>query len=442
MTIHHPVWWDEATNDDLTSQLDQQVVKPSCDVAIIGGGFTGLTAGIELLKLGYSVQIFEKQQALQGASARAFGSIAIGCSSPLVKLQQKLGKDHGERVWLENSFAAQNMKDFITDNRFACDFYEGGHIKVALAKDQAAMIEKETTSWQQLLPQADIKLLDSHEVSKHWPGVKVHAGLLDEESAAINPYKLSRAMLLRFLELGGTFNQSCAVTDVKTMHKGLQIRHEKGVTACNEMLQATNGYTDQLCSFTKKRILPVGSYMIASKPLSREQVALFGEKRRTFTTAFNFKQYCRVDHNNRLVFGGRFGLSSGVAPEKAQVELNKFARYYFPELEFDISHVWGGNLGMTFDLMPHVGYRESGNNRFWYAMGYCGRGLPMTVLAGQHVARQINESLTGGQHHDSLNMQQLPFHAFPPLKSSPFFLPLVTAWYRWLDRRMIKLIEN
>jgi glycine/D-amino acid oxidase-like deaminating enzyme len=203
----------------------------------------------------------------------------------------------------------------------------------------------------------------------------------------------------------------------------------QGTLRADHVLIATNGYTDRLTAWLQRRIIPIGSYIIATEPLPAEVAARLSPKRRMMFDTKHFLYYFRLSADNRLIFGGRAGFmpeTPNTVRESAAI-LRRGMLEVYPELgEVSIAYAWGGTLGFTFDLLPHAGQTPEGLH---YALGCGGHGVAMLSYLGACVARQIS-----GEKIDN-PLFRLPFPTAPAglYHGKPWFLPLAGLYYRVLD---------
>jgi glycine/D-amino acid oxidase-like deaminating enzyme len=189
---------------------------------------------------------------------------------------------------------------------------------------------------------------------------------------------------------------------------------------------ATNGYTGAATPQFRRRIIPIGSYIIATSALDPDLARRLIPRRRMIFDTKNFLYYFRLSPDNRMIFGGRaafFPATAGTIRESAQILQRDMVRV-FPELaNAPIAHAWGGTLGFTFDIYPHAGQLDG----LWYAMGYAGHGVAMATFLGQQMADRI---LGQGGYNP---FEGLVFPTVPFYTGNPWFLPLAALWHRFLD---------
>lgn len=398
----------------------------ACDALIVGGGITGLVAGIELRAAGLNVMICEASAPGEGASGRAFGSIAIGSAAAMADLIARFGRDRGTRLWLEASDAASALAAYIDRNSLDCDYRRTGHLRLAACASQESGLVADHRAWGAQLGEDAVHLLSADALRNELPGSAFRMALLDEATATIDPYRYVAALLARFLAEGGCYLSNCVVTAVVRGKDGFQIRHTGGETRAREVLVATNGQTGPLVPWLHRRVVQVGSYMVSTEPLPPATLALFHARRRVCTTAFTMKNYFRLDTEGQMVFGGRSSLSADRPLPMIAAELRSSMLGYFPMLEdIRIAHVWGGRLSFTFDNTPHLGQHDG----LHHALGYCGRGLPMATQFGRAIASRMLGGPDLAPEHAATIFPQRWYY-----RGKPWFLPLVAAYYRRKDR--------
>jgi glycine/D-amino acid oxidase-like deaminating enzyme len=192
-----------------------------------------------------------------------------------------------------------------------------------------------------------------------------------------------------------------------------------------EVLLATNGYTTQLVPRARQGIFPAGSYIICTEPLSLELQNDVSPRGRMFFDSLNFLNYFRLTPDGRMLFGGRHNLSTSLDVYESARSLRERMVEVFPQLAAaKVTHSWTGKLGLTFDLMPHIGQADG----VWYAMGYCGHGVAVASKLGREAAQII-----AGERASSL-FREISHMRTPVTHLDRYYLPFVSAWYRMMDK--------
>jgi glycine/D-amino acid oxidase-like deaminating enzyme len=191
-----------------------------------------------------------------------------------------------------------------------------------------------------------------------------------------------------------------------------------------EVLVATNGYTDRLIPRLKARIFPVGSYIIVTEPLPPALQAEISPKGRMFYDSKWFLNYFRLTPDGRLLWGGRNNLSTNLDLQESARRLRQQMVRTFPQVQdIPTTHTWTGQLGLTFDLMPHIG-RIDGVH---YALGYCGHGLSIATYLGREAGLLLAGEKT------SSPFAEIPHQTYFFYRHRPWFLPFAAHYYRFLD---------
>ncbi len=205
-----------------------------------------------------------------------------------------------------------------------------------------------------------------------------------------------------------------------------KVATNRGTLAAADLLVATNGYTDEGARWLRRRLVPIGSYIIATEPLSADHAAALIPKRRMVFDTRHFLHYYRVTADQRMLFGGRaqFARPKGDAIGRAAAVLHHDMVGVFPSLASTrIEYAWGGNVAFTRDLLPHAGRFGEAH----YSAGYCGHGVAMGTYLGATIARVM-----AGEQADCPLLDR-PFRPVPLYRATRWFLPVVGACYKLLD---------
>jgi glycine/D-amino acid oxidase-like deaminating enzyme len=406
-----------------------QTLPARVDVAIVGGGYTGLSAARELARRGAHVAVCEARTIGWGASSRNGGMVLTGLKSSAGKLVKQLGLETTRDLFCLSLDAINYVEQAIRSEGIACDFRRCGHIELAYKPSHVAGLEKEAELLQTQF-RHPVRLVDKAGLSEEIGSPLYHGGLVDETSAGVNPAQYVIGLAQAAERAGAGLFERVRVTEIAKSTDGhFTLATSQGTLRADHVLIATNGYTDRLTAWLQRRIIPIGSYIIATEPLPAEVAARLSPKRRMMFDTKHFLYYFRLSADNRLIFGGRAGFmpeTPNTVRESAAI-LRRGMLEVYPELgEVGIAYAWGGTLGFTFDLLPHAGQTPEGLH---YALGCGGHGVAMLSYLGACVARQIS-----GEKIDN-PLFRLPFPAAPAglYHGKPWFLPLAGLYYRVLD---------
>jgi glycine/D-amino acid oxidase-like deaminating enzyme len=393
------------------------------DVAIIGGGFTGLSCARTLAKAGVSVVVLDRETIGWGASSRNAGITGCGLKAGAPTIFKKYGEEYGRKFWQASLDALDLIKELIQEESIDCDWQQNGDLCVAYKPSHFENF-KSKIEWHQKNLGHTLQLLHPAELSSEIGSNAYFGGIVDHHGAALHPAKLVFGLAQVAVGYGAQLVEEAGVFKIEKNAAGYTLHTIKGEIRVKEILLATNGYTDQLMPKLKPRIFAGGSYSIVTEPLSPEMQAEINPKSRVFWDSKWFLNYFRLTPDGRLLWGGRNNLSPTLDLHESAKMLTAGMLRAFPQLEGNpISHSWTGQLGLTFDLMPHIGRI----NGIYYALGYGGHGLHTALLLGREVAQ-----LLIGEKSSSPFME-ISHQTYFFYRNKPWFLPLAALNFRIRD---------
>lgn len=395
-----------------------------CDLAVIGGGLTGLSTALHAARGGAAVVLLEQEQIGWGASTRNAGMALTGLKLAPEQLVQRYGRERARRFYRTSLDALAFVQNLIEQEKLACDFHRCGDLCVAYRPSHY----KGLIASQKFLHEAfehRTELVAAAELKHELATNVYHGGLLDPLSASLHPAKLVAGLARCAHEAGAHLFETTAVLDCNRESNGFVLQTSRGELRAREVVVATNGYTPASLRPLRRRIIPVGSYIIATEPLGRTRAeALLPTNRMVYDTK-NFLFYFRRTPDDRLLFGGRTSFTPMRDGEAAKI-LRTDMLSVFPQLAATkIEYAWHGNVGFTFDQMPHLGVQ----NGLHYALGYGGHGVVLSVYFGYWLAQKLC-----GADTSAFPFFDLPMPARFFYRKRPWFLPLAGAYYRVLDR--------
>lgn len=392
-------------------------------MALVGGGYTGLNAARVLLKSGATVAVLERNTIGWGASSRNGGMLTTGIKAPVQVMIDRHGETLGRAFWQASLDAIDLVEEVVSEEKIDCDFRRSGQVSLAYKASHFVGMKK-MAQWYSSVLGHEFRVVEPYDLSEEIGSRSYYGGLVDEYSAEIHPAKYALGLGAALARQGACLCEGTDVGQVRRASTGFELETSQGRLSATEVLVATNGYTDTLVPGLKQRTFPVGSYIIVTEPLPAGLLEKLNPKGRVFYDSKNFLNYFRVTPDGRMLFGGRNDLSTGLDLEESADRLRRRMVEVFPDLaEARITHSWTGKLGMTFDLMPHIGRIDG----LHYALGYCGHGLSIATYVGTEVGMML-----AGQKQSS------PFAEIPHptrffYRRSPWFLPFAAMYYRFLD---------
>ena len=400
-------------------------VEGHYDVAIIGGGFTGLGAALQLAKAGAKVIVLEADQVGSGASGRNGGHLNNGLAHSFLAAKAELGAERAIALYKAFDDSIDTLERLIAEENIACDFRRCGKLKLAskpghfegIARNFEA-INREVDPETKLLSATDLKA----EI-----GSPFHGGMLFKKSAMMHMGRFAAGLATAANRRGAIIVEQAAVTEQVQEAKGYRLTTAKGTLRAEQVLLATGAYTPSAFGYFRRRIIAVGSFIIATRPLTAAEAASVLPGNRTYVNSMNIGNYFRLSPDNRLIFGGRarFSATSDQRSDaKSGTTLRAAMERMFPQLAgIDIEYCWGGLVDMTADRYPRAG-REGG---LWYAMGYSGHGAQLST----HLGTIMADAMLG--RPDKNPMKHAPWPVVPGHFGKPWFLPFVGAYYKTLD---------
>lgn len=415
-------WLDGLAPPDLPqTQLPARV-----DVVIVGSGYTGLNAAIETARGGRSTLVLEAETPGWGCSTRNGGQISTSIKPSLEKLTARHGPDRARAIRDEGKAALAWIEERIKAEDIACDFRRAGRFHAAHTPAAYETLAREAEA----LTRAEG--IEAHMIPRDQQrrelGTDVYfGGTLFAAHASVNPALYHRGLLRTALGAGAQVLGQTPVTAITRTATGYEVQTPRGKLLARDVAIATNGYTTGLTSWQQRRVIPIGSYVIATEPLPRDVIdRLFPTDRVASDTCKVIYYYRASPDRTRILFGGR--VSAGETdPRISGPRLHDDMCRIFPELtDTRISHSWMGTVAYTFDELAHTGTHEG----MYFAMGYCGSGVSMASYLGMRMGQKVLRLTEGRTAFDDLPFPTRPFYT-----GRPWFLPAAVAWYRWNDTR-------
>ncbi len=394
------------------------------DVCVIGGGFTGVSAALNLVERGHSVAVLEARKIGWGASGRSGGQVLPGYSCHDVKgPARKIPKATARGLWDLSVEATGIVRERIARHGIDCDLQDG--CMLAACKDRQAA---ELRSYQKELAEDygyDIEFLDRDRFRGLLASDCYVCGAHDPQGAHIHPLKYVLGLAQAAVKAGVAIHED---TRAVSYSGGADPRvvTAKGEVRCKRVVLACNAYIDGLEPRISPKVMPVGTYICATRQLGKERAESLIANRASVCDMNFVLDYYRLSRDDRMLFGGRVSYST-IEPANIAAAMRRRMVRVFPQLASeDIDYVWGGYVAITASRFPDFGWID-GN--VIYAQGFSGHGMALTGLAGKLIAEAIDgdaerfDSIAGYRHK-----------AFPggPLMRTPL-LVLGMLWHRMRD---------
>jgi glycine/D-amino acid oxidase-like deaminating enzyme len=407
---------DTAANHDFPRQVD---------VLVVGAGYTGLSAARETAAAGRSTLVLDASGIGRGCSSRNGGQLAYSIKPSFTQLAARHGADLAYRICGEGDQALAHLRRLATEEGLDCDWQPRGGFQGAHTRRHFTAMAREAAAQPRGLEQR-IGIVPRSEQHREIATDFYHGGLVYHDDASVEPRRLLLALLARARQSGAHVVGDCAVTAIQRSADGFEVRTVRGTVRARQVLLATNGYSGTLSPWHRRRVIPIGSYQIATEPLGADRVrALIPSGRHIGDSRRVVVYYRPSPDGERIVFGGRASLNER-DPLACVPRLRGMLTEVFPSLRaVPITHAWVGWIAYTFDTLPHLGERDG----LYYSMGYCGQGVALAPYFGQRIGQQMLGLAEGRTALDGL-----PFPARPYYHGVPWFLGASVFYYRCLDR--------
>ncbi len=422
-TRFRPWWWEWAP----PARRVEGELPARAEVVVVGSGYTGIMAALTLSRAGREVFVLEAEAIGHGASSRNGGQVGSGNQRCTVaELISQYGRDKARALLGEGTSALAFVKSFIDSEGIDCGFRVAGRFRGAVRVTHYDAMARDMEDLRALVG------VQSHMVPRARQGTEIgtelyYGGCVIPGDASVHPALYLAGLIERAEAAGVRFLSHTPVTGVREDGRRIRVNTPRGSVSAGEVLVATNGYTTAAIPDFYRRVVPVGSAMIATAELSPELMARLMPKRRVCGDSLRVHHYYQASPDGlRILFGGRLNGGADVGRARDFVHLYRDLLAIFPELEgHEVSHAWSGYVGYTRDTLPHIGRQGCTH----YALGYCGSGVARASYAGHRVALQMLGRAEGMTAWNELQFDTMPFRGFAPLG-----VRVVTHWKRFLDR--------
>jgi len=426
MVIKEEVFW-HATVDMPKVEITKSL--PSCvDIAIVGGGIPGLSAALQLSKRGTNVVVLEAETFGWGASSRNGGMALTGLKLDAAVVEKRYGKALARQLFDDSIESLNTVERIVREEQIDCDFTRSGHLLLANKPAHYIAMQAEH-EWYARHFNHPTRLVPKEELHSEIGSDVYHGGLVDETSAGLNPAQYTLGLAKAAESCGAGLFAKTRVTGIGRTSAGFRLLTQRGEIIASQILVTSGGYTGPATPQLQRRIIPIGSYIIATRPLAESQARELIPQRRMVFDYRHFLNYYRLSSDNRMVFGGRaafFPETASTIRRSAEI-LRKEMTHVFPQLkDTEVEYAWGGTLDFAFDLMPHAGELEG----IHYALGFAGHGVALGTHLGMKMADAI---LDGGLKDFPYNAYEFPTAPLGLYSGRPWFLPLIGLWHRILD---------
>jgi glycine/D-amino acid oxidase-like deaminating enzyme len=421
-------WLETVTSPPAQPARD---LPESIDVAVVGAGFCGLSAARTLAKRGVNVAVFEAETFGWGASSRNGGMVLTGMKLPVPTLIKRYGREAVRKMYAASLDAIDCVEQIVREESIDCNFSRCGHLEVACKRahfdgyeESAALVKREFNHELRIIPKNGLRGEIGSDI--------YFGGMVDETSAGLNPARYVAGLAHAAQRAGACLYDHTRVTSVELEKNNnarkFRVYTSKGAITAREVILASGAYTTDATPALRKKIIPIGSYIIATEVLPSDLARELSPRNRMIYDSKHFLYYYRLTPDNRMLFGGRaafFPETENTVRQSAEILRCGMISVYPQLRDAKFEFVWGGTLDFTLDVMPHAGKIDG----MYFAAGFAGHGVAAATWFGMKLA-----GLICGDPND-IPFDGIPFRGAPlGLRGgNTWALPLAGAWYRILD---------
>lgn len=418
-------YW-QATMPPLHDRSGRQF-PDAVDVAIVGGGYTGVAAARKLALQGAKAVLLEARTLGWGASTRNGGIAHPGFKWGPRSLVKRWGQETARAIYRESMEALELTFGLIRDNDIDAELRPSGWLELAWAPSHFEDFAAEAAALTEFGARA--RVVEKDRLREEIGTDAYHGGLALDPGGVLHPAKWFAGLVGLAERAGADLHEGTPVTSIRRQRDGrFVVETGRGAILARDVLVATNGYTDGAAPSIRRRIVPIGSYIIATEPLPADLARELSPTGRAYFDTKNFLSYWHVSADRRLLFGGRVSFIPTSVDRTARLLFRRMLDIHPQVADYRVEYSWGGKVAMTFDRMPHIG-RLGG---VMHAVGYSGTGVLMSTYLGTRAA----EWLGGGEPPA---LAKLRFPLVPaPYEGRPWFLPAIGEVFRLQDRLAVR----
>jgi glycine/D-amino acid oxidase-like deaminating enzyme len=416
-----PYWWKDAPRP----HIPPTALPAEIDVLVIGAGYTGLMAARETARGGRSTLVIDAESAGWGCSSRNGGQVSTSIKPSFTALSGKHNQEMAFAIRTEGLSALEYTDVLIREEKLDCDWRRTGRFHAAHNRRQYDALARFAGNQPKGL-EVPMEMVPKAEQHREIASDLYHGGAVYPRHGALHPGKYHLELLRLARSAGVLVVDHCKAQAIERDGQKFRVRTAKGTVTARDVVLATNGYSGSLSPWHRRRVIPIGSYIIATEPRDPKEMKKLIPHDRMVSDTRRVVFYYRLSPDQRsMLFGGRVAYLE-TNPLVSAPRLHKFMSAIFPTLkDAHVTHSWMGFVAYTFDTLPHVGKQDG----IHYAMGYCGSGVSLATYFGMRVGQQVL-----GRAEGTTALDNVPFQTRPLYTGNPWFLAPSVWWYRMLDK--------
>ena len=421
-----PYWWEAAPRP----KTRERPLPAETDVVIVGSGYTGTSAGLTLARNGRGVLLLDAEDPGYGASSRNAGYVGRTLWYKFQPLMRKYGMDLAKQLAGQAVEAHNYTVKLIEKEQIRCFFNYSSRFIAAHTPSHYKKLAKDYEALRAAGIEMDIEMVPRERQHDEIGSDRYYGGIVLHGSGSVHPGLYHLGLLDRAVASGADVHGGTRVTNIARDRDGwYSVMTSRGLVRARDVIVATCGYTGPEMAWLRRRILPIRLFQIATEPLPKATLdQLIPRGRTILDSKINIYWIRRSPDDTRIILGGRTGIEEGGLTGKARA-LHAVMTEVFPDMKgVKITHCWEGQTGFTFDELPHIGVHDG----IYYAMGYCGVGLPMGTYLGHVVGLKVLGNPEGRTPFDG---QLFPARSY--YQGKPWFLPALITYFNsidWWDR--------
>jgi gamma-glutamylputrescine oxidase len=423
-TFEHPPTYYVATARPFPV-LPELQGELQADVAIIGGGYTGLSAALNLAERGYQVVLIEQARIGWGASGRNGGQINTGLRKGPIELVARYGRERAKALFDLAEEGRAIIRERVARHRIRCDL-KANTLLVAHRPREEGWMRAEVEALQREFGYAKARFIPREELDEHIGTDVFYAGIADWGGGHLHPLNYALGLAQAAIDAGAHLYEHTRATALDEAQGGVVVSTDKGRIRAAYAVIACDAYLGNLEPRIAAKIMPIANFLIATEPLSEEEARALIPNDACVCDSRFVVNYFRLSGDRRMIWGGGEKYTPTPPPDIAAFVRPNMVRV-FPQLaDKKIEYAWSGMVGITMSRLPNLG--RIGN--VFYAQGYSGQGVAITGIAGKLIA----EALSGTAERFDV-FANLPHRAFPggTALRHPLMV-LAMLWYAMRDR--------